>query len=185
MTMLPGAPFRHRIYEFITKHKTPGETMFNESRRIVQTVTRVLGYVGMAFVVPMMLLTSADAVARDVWNRPIPGAFELSSFMLSVFVLLGLAYAQQMKDHVRVTILSDRLPEKVSDALNIFTTLLSMFIVAIMCWQGVIVAFEASSVSDMLRVPQLPFRLLVSAGGLFLFLEFLFDLVDHTRRLIG
>ena len=46
-------------------------------------------------------------------------------------------------------------------------------------------AFEASAVSDMLRVPQLPFRLLVTVGGLFLFLEFLFDLVDETRRFIA
>jgi len=159
--------------------------MFGKLRLIVQTITRVLGYVGMAFVIPMMVLTSADAVARDVWSRTIPGAFEMSSFMLSVFVLLGLAYAQQMKDHVHVTILTDRLPAKWRDALNILTTLLSMFIVAILCWQGVVVACDASACSDMLRIPQFPFRLLVSVGGLFLFLEFLFDLVDHTRRLVG
>lgn len=159
--------------------------MFGKLRHTVQTITRGLGYIGMAFVIPMMLLTSADAVARDVWSRPIPGAFEMSSFMLSVFVLLGLAYAQQMKDHVHVTILSDRLPGKWADALGIFTTLLSMGIVAIMCWQGLVVAFEASAVSDMLRIPQLPFRLLVTVGALFLFLEFLFDLVDHARRFIG
>lgn len=159
--------------------------MFGTFRRIVQMLTRAFGYVGMAFVIPMMLLTSVDALARDFWSRPIRGSFEMSSFMLSVFVLLGLAYAQQMKDHVRVTILVERLPGKFADALNIVTTILSMFIVAIMCWQGVEVAFESSAYSDMLRIPQLPFRLLVFAGGLFLFLEFFFDLVDHTRRLIG
>jgi hypothetical protein len=60
-----------------------------------------------------------------------------------------------------------------------------MFIVAIMCWQGIVVAYEASAVSDMLRVPQFPFRLLVTIGGLFLFLEFFFDLVDETRRFIA
>ena len=141
--------------------------MFGKLRIVIQTTTRALGYVGMAFIVPMMLLTTADATGRDLLSRPVPGAFELSSFMLSVFVLLGLAYTQQMKGHVRVTILTERLPAKWSDAINIFTTLLSMFIVAIMCWQGIVVAFEASAVSDMLRVPQLPFRLLVTVGGLF------------------
>jgi len=155
--------------------------MFGKFRHIVQMITRALGYVGMAFVVPMMLLTSTDAVARDVWSRPIRGAFEMSSFMLSIFVLLGLAYAQQMKDHVHVTIFVERLPRKLRDALSIFTTLLSMGIVAIMCWQGIVVAFESSAFSDMLRIPQLPFRLLVAVGGLFLFLEFFFDLVDQTR----
>ncbi|MBI5249073.1 MAG: TRAP transporter small permease [Desulfomonile tiedjei] len=156
--------------------------MFDKIRTFVQKVTRLLGYIGMFFVIPMMLLTSADATGRDLFSRPVRGAFELNSLVLSVFVLLGLAYAQQMKDHVHVTILTDRLPVRLSSAINVFTTLLCLFIVGIMCWQGIIVAFESSSVSDMLRVPQLPFRLLVSVGGLFLFLEFLFDLVDHTRR---
>jgi TRAP-type C4-dicarboxylate transport system permease small subunit len=159
--------------------------MFGKVRIGVQAVTRSLGYVGMAFVVPMMLLTSADAMGRDILSRPVPGAFELSSFMLSIFILLGLAYTQQMKGHVRVTILTDRLPERWSAAISVFTSLLSLFIVAVMCWQGIVVAFEASAVSDMLRVSQLPFRLLVTVGGLFLFLEFFFDLVDHSRRLIG
>ncbi|MBM3298750.1 MAG: TRAP transporter small permease, partial [Deltaproteobacteria bacterium] len=127
--------------------------MFGKLRRTVQATTRAMGYGGMFFVLPMMVLTSADAVGRDVWSRPVPGAFELSSFLLSVFVLLGLAYTQQMKDHVRVTIFIDRLPARWNEAIRVFTTLLSMFIVAVMCWQGIVVALESSAVSDMLRVP--------------------------------
>jgi TRAP-type C4-dicarboxylate transport system permease small subunit len=158
--------------------------MFAKFKDVVQTGTRVLGYVGMWFVVPMMIVTSTDAVLRDAISRPVRGAYELSSYMLSVFVLLGLAYTQQFKDHVRVTILLDRLPSKVASAISILTILLTMFIVAVMTWQGVVVAFEMSSVSDMLRIPQLPFRLLVTVGGAFLFMEFLFDLVDEARRLV-
>jgi TRAP-type C4-dicarboxylate transport system permease small subunit len=139
----------------------------------------------MWFIVPMMLLTAADATGRDLFSRPVRGAYEMSSLVLSVFVLLGLAYTQQMKGHVRVTILTERLPVKWAEAIHIFTSLLSLFIIAIMCWQGITVAYEASAVSDMLRIPQFPFWLLVTLGGIFLFLEFFFDLVDHTRRFIA
>jgi TRAP-type C4-dicarboxylate transport system permease small subunit len=159
--------------------------MFDRVRTIIQKITRARGYVGMWFIVPMMLLTAADATGRDLFSRPVRGAYEMSSLVLSVFVLLGLAYTQQMKGHVRVTILTERLPAKWAEAIHIFTSLLSLFIVAIMCWQGIAVAYEASAVSDMLRVPQFPFRLLVTLGGIFLFLEFFFDLVDHTRRFIA
>jgi TRAP-type C4-dicarboxylate transport system permease small subunit len=156
--------------------------MYTSIKNGIQTITRALGYVGMVFVIPMMLLTSADATARDLFSKPIPGAFEVSSLMLSILILLGLAYAQQMKDHVRVTMLVDRLPIKMGAALTIFTTLLSMFIVAIMCWQGLVLSLENTQVSDMLRIPQWPFRLLVCVGGFFLFLEFCFDLIDSVRR---
>jgi TRAP-type C4-dicarboxylate transport system permease small subunit len=159
--------------------------MFGKLRSAIQATTRALGYVGMWFIVPMMLLTSADAMGRDILSRPVPGAYEMSSLILSIFVLLGLGYTQQMKGHVRVTILTERLPAKCSEAIHIFTNLLSLFIVAVMCWQGIVVAFEVSATTDMLRIPQLPFRLLVTVAGAFLFLEFFFDLVDHTRRFMA
>lgn len=159
--------------------------MFDKVKRVIQKVTRALAYAGMALVLPMMLLTSADAVARDFWSRPIPGAFEISSYILSIFVLLGIAYAQQTKDHVHVTMLLDRLPPKAADAVTVVTTLLSMAIVAILFWQGLVVALETAQVSDMLRIPQFPFRLLVAVGALLLFLEFGLDLVDSFRKLIS
>ena len=89
-----------------------------------------------------------------------------------------------MKGHVRVTMLTDRLPEKWRELLNIFTTLLTLFIVIIVLWQGVVVAFESSAFSDMLRIPQLPFRLLVSLAALLLALELIFDLADSARTLV-
>ncbi|AFM23146.1 TRAP transporter small permease subunit [Desulfomonile tiedjei] len=157
--------------------------MYTRIRDVIQTATRVLGYVGMVFIFPMMLLTSADATYRDLFSRTIPGAFELSSLMLSILVLLGLAYAQQMRDHVRVTFLVERLPEKLGTIVTIITTLMSMSIVAILCWQGVVLSLENTQVSDMLRIPQWPFRMLVAVGAFFLLLEFFFDLVDSVRRL--
>lgn len=107
----------------------------------------------------------------------------MSSLILSVFILLGIAYAQQMKDHVRVTILSERLPIKLSLMLSIFTTLLSMSIIGVMAYQGWVLTMETVSVSDMLRIPQWPFRLLVCIGGVFLFLELFFDLTDYVGGL--
>ena len=159
--------------------------MYTRIRDVIQTATRVLGYVGMVFIFPMMLLTSADATYRDLFSRTIPGAFELSSLMLSILVLLGLAYAQQMRDHVRVTFLVERLPEKLGTIVTIITTLMSMSIVAILCWQGVVLSLENTQVSDMLRIPQLPFRLLVSVAGLMMFLELLIDLFEALGKLTG
>jgi TRAP-type C4-dicarboxylate transport system permease small subunit len=158
--------------------------MYTAIKNVIQSITRALGYVGMVFIIPMMLLTSADATARDLFSKPIPGAFEVSSLLLSILILLGLAYAHQMRDHVRVTMLVDRLPVKMGAVLTIFTTLLSMFVIGVMCWQGLVLTLELKAqVSDMLRIPQWPFRLLVCVGGLFLFLELFFDLIDSARRL--
>jgi TRAP-type C4-dicarboxylate transport system permease small subunit len=78
---------------------------------------------------------------------------------------------------------TSRLPEIWREGLEIITTGLCMIITVIMVWQGVVVAYESSAVSDMLRISQFPFRLLVSVAALLLTLELIFDLADSIRYL--
>jgi len=132
----------------------------------------------------MMLITAGDVVYRTVWARHIPGTVELSSYMLEVFILFGVAYTQQVKGHVRVGMLVSRLPERAELILDIITTLLSISIIAILAWQGWVVGIEERTVSDMLRIPQMPFRLLVFLAAFFLCLELLIDLGTLLGKLV-
>ena len=142
----------------------------------VQRINRWVCYLGMLLILPLMLLTSADVIGRAAWARPIPGIVELSSYMLDIFILLGVAYTQQVKGHVRVSMLTSRLPPRGQLLLEIVVTLLSLFIMALLAWQGWIVGMEETAVSDMLRIPQRPFKLLVGVSALLLCLELLVDL---------
>ncbi|MCF8144444.1 MAG: TRAP transporter small permease [Deltaproteobacteria bacterium] len=153
-------------------------------RKIIQRCTLYMSYVGMVLLLPMMLLTSSEVIGRAVWSQPIPGSMELSSYMLAAFILLGLAYTQQVKGHVRVTMFVSRLPKAWALILDVITALLSLFIIAVMAWQGWVVGIKEQTVSDMLRIPQFPFRLLVSVGGVFLFLELFLELTDTLKRLV-
>jgi TRAP-type C4-dicarboxylate transport system permease small subunit len=91
---------------------------------------------------------------------------------------LGIAYTQQQKGHVRVTILVSKLPQKLGPLLDAFTNLLCLFIVSIVVWQGWEVAFDEKAITDMLRIPDLPFRLLVCLAGISLWLEMFLILWD-------
>ena len=153
-------------------------------RKLIQQTTRILCYVGMFLLIPMMLITAGDVIGRRFWAKSIPGTVELSSYMLAVFILLGVAYTHQVKGHVKVSMLVSRLPDWAGNIADIITTLLSLFIIAILAWQGWVVGIEERTVSDMLRVPQLPFRLLVSVAGLFLWLELFMDLAESVGRLV-
>ena len=155
------------------------------TRKIIQRLTLLLCYAGMFLLVPMMLLTAGDVVSRTLLGRHIPGTVELSSYMLAVFILLGIAYTHQVKGHVRVSFLVSRIPEKAGLIVDISTILLSLFIIAILAWQGWVLGIEEKTVSDMLRIPQLPFRLLVSVAAFFLCLELLIDLTVCAGKLFG
>jgi TRAP-type C4-dicarboxylate transport system permease small subunit len=153
-------------------------------RKGIQKVTFVLCFGGMFLLIPMMLITATDVVSRGIWRWPIPGAVELSSYMLAIFILLGVAYTHQVKGHVRVTILTSRLPDRAEHLVGIVTNLLSFFIIGLMAWQGWVVGIEETTVSDMLRVPQLPFRLLVFVAGVFLCAELVIDLVLSVKKVV-
>jgi TRAP-type C4-dicarboxylate transport system permease small subunit len=138
----------------------------------------------MLLILPLMLLTSADVIGRAAWARPIPGIVELSSYMLDVFILLGLAYTQQVKGHVRVSMLTSRLPQRAQQSLEIVVTLLSLFIMVLLAWQGWVVGMEETAVSDMLRIPQRPFKLLVGVAAILLCLELVVDLMSAFTAVI-
>jgi TRAP-type C4-dicarboxylate transport system permease small subunit len=150
----------------------------------IQGINFYLCLVGMFLLIPMMLLTATDVIGRAVWAWPVPGAVELSSYLLAVFILLGVAYTHQVKGHVCVSMLVSRLPEQAGIVLDVITTLLSLFILSILAWQGWVVGIEERTVSDMLRIPQLPFRLLVSLAGVFICLELLIDLSASVKKLV-
>src|SRR4030066_747250 len=94
----------------------------------IQAVNRFIAGVSGFFLIPLMIITAGDVVGRDIFNHPIPGTVELSQYMLAVFILLGLAYAQQVKAHVTVSIITSRLPHPVQLVLNIIATLIGLLL---------------------------------------------------------
>ena len=158
---------------------------FDQLKNRIQTLNRLISGVGAVFLIPLMLITTADVICRDLFNRPVAGAVELSGYFLAVFVLLGLGYTQQVKGHVEVSVITSRLPRSPRLILNIITTLMGLFIFSILVWQGLVVGMRERTVSDMLRVPQYPFRLLVAVAAFSVCLEFLVDIGDSIRKLAG
>lgn len=156
----------------------------NKLKKGIQRLTFYICVVGMFLLIPMMLLTTGDVIVRATLARTITGAVEISEYMLVVFILLGLAYTQQVKGHVKVSFLISRLPPRAQPVVEIVTILLSLFIIFIVVWQGWIVGIQETTVSDMLRIPQSPFKLLVAVGGFLLCLELLIDLAAATGKLV-
>ncbi|NWG03721.1 MAG: TRAP transporter small permease [Syntrophaceae bacterium] len=152
-------------------------------KKLIQRVNFYVCGVGMCLLVPLMLLTTSDVVGRKFFSKTIPGSFELSEYILAIFILLGAAYTQQVKGHVGVDFITSRLSPRVRAVCQIITIFLSLFIITILIWQGWIEGIRERTVSDMLRIPQYPFRLLVAIGGFLLWLELLIDLFSVLGKL--
>ncbi|MBP1698325.1 MAG: TRAP-type mannitol/chloroaromatic compound transport system, small permease component [Deltaproteobacteria bacterium] len=154
-----------------------------KAQKVIHRLSFSVAVVGMVFILPLMLLTTGDILGRKFLSKTIPGTFEISEYILATFILLGAAYTQQVKGHVGVDFLTSRISPRARIACEIITTLLSLFIIGIVVWMGWVEGIGERAVSDQLRIPQYPFRLLVAAGGFLLWLELLIDLLNSIGKL--
>ncbi len=147
-------------------------------RKLIRGVSYWACAAGMFLILPLMLMTTGDVISRSFFNKPIAGSFELSEYMLAVIILLSAAYTQQVKGHVWVDFFTVRFSGRVQGFFRVITALASLFIVTVLMVMGFIEAHEEKAVSDMLRIPQWPFKMLVFVGGLLLWFELLLDLFE-------
>jgi TRAP-type C4-dicarboxylate transport system permease small subunit len=154
-----------------------------KSKRIIQRINILVCSIGMYLLIPMMFITTTDVMARSFFARPITSSIELSEYMLAVLILLGLGYTEQVKSNVKVGFVLEKFSPRFQAVTDIITILLSLFIIFILVWQGWLIAMKETTVSFMLRIPQTPFRLLVSVGGFLLGLELIIDLINACNKL--
>ena len=160
------------------------ETGWKRLREVIQRMNRWVAGVGAWSLVFLMLLTAADVVGRDLLGHPVPGTVELSQYLLAVFILLGLAHTQQVKGHVNVSILISRLPVSGQLFLKLISSVLGFTLFSLLAWQGWVVGLAERTVSDLLRVPQFPFRILVAVAAFLVCLELLIDAGDALEKLV-
>jgi TRAP-type C4-dicarboxylate transport system permease small subunit len=152
------------------------------ARKLIRGVTFWVCSAGMFLILPLMLMTTADVLSRSFFNKPIAGSFELSEYMLAVIILLAAAYTQQVKGHVWVDFFTVRFSKRVQGVFRVITGIASLSIVTVLMVMGFIEAHEEKAVSDMLRIPQWPFKMLVFVGGFLLWLELLLDLFESVGQ---
>lgn len=151
-------------------------------KNLIQRLSFFVCSVGMFLLIPLMFFTTADVIGRNFLRKPIPGIIELSEYALATVILLGIGYTQQVKGHVGVSFLTSRISPRNAAICQIVSSAIGLFIIGCMVYQGLIIGLKERTVSDMLRVPQYPFRLLVAFGGFLLWLEILIDFVSSIRK---
>ena len=66
----------------------------------------------------MMIAVSTDVARRTATGRPIPGANELTVLLIVAVIFLGLAEAERTDTHVRMRLLTSRLPDRIAAAFR-------------------------------------------------------------------
>ena len=111
---------------------------------------------GAAALMGMMLLTCADVIGRYL-GRPIFGSVEIVGFLATLSAALALPYAHEMKSHIGVEILVQKLPQKTQAIIDLCTNMVAMVFFAIVTWRMFIYAEtfrKSGEVSMNLEFPE-------------------------------
>jgi len=71
----------------------------------------------------MTLFITLDVFLRYVFNAPTIWANEASSYLLLVMVFMGAAYALRERAHIRIDFIVVRLPRRVQDWMQVFSSI--------------------------------------------------------------
>jgi len=115
-----------------------------------------LFWVAGAAIVAMMLLTCADVVLR-LFRRPIPGTYELVSFLGAVAVSFAMALTSAEKGHIAVSVVTDLLPKRLQGILAGITGALGLLLFALIARQSFLYAENLRSAGEVSLTLQLPF----------------------------
>ena len=136
--------------------------------RVIVPVTRSMAVISAVLCGALALLVTAEVVLRGFTGGSIRGFFEIAELGLVMAVFLGLGNAEVRGDHVRVTLLTDRLSEPVANRVRAVSLLLMTVFCAWMSWELILRAMESFNSGEfrmgLLNFPMWPSRSFVALG---------------------
>jgi TRAP-type C4-dicarboxylate transport system permease small subunit len=164
---------------------TPSQRSSNPLRRVLDLVNGAMAMGCVACLVVMVLLTIADVTRRSFAGKSIEGVNELGEVMMVVIVFLGVAYAEQRRAHVSMTLFVRRMKPSVAAAVEAAGLLLVVAIVAWMLWvttDRALVSFAANEYRfGLVRIPIWPARAVIVLGLAAYLLQLVLRLLDDVR----
>ncbi|HKQ67586.1 MAG TPA: TRAP transporter small permease [Methylomirabilota bacterium] len=129
-------------------------------------VANVLSLAGLA---AMTIVTVTDVAGRYLFNRPLPGALELSELLMVFLVFGAFAVTELRNGHVDIDVVVNKLPQRARALSETFAATLSTAFWGAITWRTALHAqniWRAGETTPNLGLPIAPFVWVAAAGTL-------------------
>lgn len=141
-------------------------TLFQRIDYWISTIAAVTNQLAAAAVVGMMLLTTADVVLR-FFRCPIPGTYEIVSFLGAIMISFSLAATSINRGHIAVDFLAKKLPAGIAGIIERINTIVCAVMFVLITRYLLVYAADARRVGEVsmtLQIPVYPFIYGIAAG---------------------
>jgi len=136
--------------------------------------------------VAMALLGTADVIALNAFDIPIPSATEIIASMMPIAIMMSMSYTQINRAHVNVDLFKRHLSARASNVIEVIALLVGLIVFLLMAYGAWQLAFNSYEVDERavaaVRFPIWPIKIIFSFGISVCSLQMLFDLLS---RLFG
>jgi len=147
---------------------------------IVTTVTKWLTIVSAICIAAMLLVNIIEVIGRKWFNWSLIGYLELTEQLMVFVSILPMAYIAMERGHIRITMVSDRLPAAGRFALEIFGYVLGIIVMVFCTWRAFAQMQYAMKIhlsTNTLSIPIWPTNLVIMIGFGLLFFSWLLLLI--------
>lgn len=153
----------------------------NRLKSVFDATVDALAFLGALLIVLIMVSVTIDVVMRYFLNSPLFWVGELAEYALLVITFTGTAWVLKHDRHVKIDILTGQLKERQARALDIFVSILGIFICAVLTYYGTAVAWDhfARGVYNpsLLSFPKGPLLAVIPVGTFLLLVQFVVRMV--------
>lgn len=90
----------------------------------------------------MVAVIFLQVIMRYVFNNSLPWSEELGKFFFVWITWLGISLGERVGEHIKITMLTDRLPFKVAQVVNILSEIIVIAICAVTFYYGMSLVFS-------------------------------------------
>ena len=156
--------------------------------RIIERITRSIGILASFAIVPLVLATCYEVLARYVFGAPTIWAYEIGYTLTGSHFLLGMAYTLAVGAHIRIDIFSGKFSPRTRALIDLaaYTVLRPLMIwLSYALFQHLATGYLRSERSGQsaMNLPVWPFRIVFLVAFTLLALQILAEVVKTARTL--
>jgi len=111
------------------------------------TFCKVLAFIAGLALLAIMVVTVVNVFLR-IPSSPITGAVEISSMLLAIVIAFGIGFTTVKRQHVGVSLITQRLPKRVQSVLSVLMGVLGLCIWIVLTWRSYVFAVEQYSIGE-------------------------------------
>lgn len=133
--------------------------------RLRDALVGLSGGLAGALLVLMMLVTVVDVAGRYLLNAPLPGAFEMTQFLMAAIVYAGLPRVSQKDGHITIDLLDSVTPRGLRPLRDLAIHAVCLAAFGVLAWRLWLLAGEAAEWGDITQYLRWPLAPIIWFGS--------------------